>query len=70
MIDVSHASSSHRQGRSGDLSPDDAPEVLRWLQSQGAEVEEDVGRQRLQCPQSLTPSPPVSHPSDEEEFVR
>ncbi|XP_025081739.1 eukaryotic translation initiation factor 5B-like isoform X2 [Pomacea canaliculata] len=70
VIDVSHASSSHRQGRSGDLSPDDAPEVLRWLQSQGAEVEEDVGRQRLQCPQSLTPSPPVSHPSDEEEFVR
>ncbi|XP_076451256.1 uncharacterized protein LOC143287197 [Babylonia areolata] len=52
-----------RQGPSAELSPDDAPEVLRWLQSQGAPVEApapDFDPRRGRQPS------PVHDPCDEE----
>ncbi|KAK7471428.1 hypothetical protein BaRGS_00035916, partial [Batillaria attramentaria] len=53
----------------GELSPDDAPEVLRWLQSQGAPVvapplENDLIRGHAQ--RRASPSPHASDFSDEE----
>ncbi|KAL8587339.1 hypothetical protein ACOMHN_045586 [Nucella lapillus] len=52
-----------RQGVSSELSPDDAPEVLRWLHSQGAPVEappHDLDPRRGRLPS------PARDPCDEE----